>query len=85
VQYACNAFKNLLEANGNIIRSMNRKGDCWDNAVAESFFDTLKTECIYQHKFKTKEHAALVVFEYIETWYNETPNHSKLWGILFKT
>ena len=78
VQYACNSFKNLLEANGNIIISMSRKGDCWDNAVAESFFKTLKTECVYQYKFKNKEHAALVVFEYIETWYNTYRKHSTL-------
>lgn len=78
VQYACNTFKNLLEANGNIIRSMSRKGDCWDNAVAESFFKTLKTECVYQYKFKTREHTALIVFEYIETWYNKYRKHSTL-------
>lgn len=78
VQYACNSFKNIVEANGNIMRSMSRKGDCWDNAVAESFFSTLKTECIYQYKFKTKEQAALIVFEYIETWYNTYRKHSTL-------
>tara|TARA_B110000014_G_C20054538_1_gene548761 strand:+ start:402 stop:1250 length:849 start_codon:yes stop_codon:yes gene_type:complete len=78
VQYACHAFKNLLNANGNIIRSMSRKGDCWDNAVAESFFSTLKTECIYQYKFKTREQAALIVFEYIETCYNTHRKHSTL-------
>ncbi|WP_414647102.1 IS3 family transposase, partial [Chitinophaga sp.] len=47
-----------------------RKGNCWDNAVAESFFKSLKTECVYQHKFINKEQAALIVFEYIEIWYN---------------
>jgi len=78
VQYACNSFKNLLEANGNIIRSMSRKGNCWDNAVAESFFKTLKTECVYQHKFKNRQHASLIVFEYIETWYNNHRKHSTL-------
>jgi putative transposase len=49
---------------------MSRKGNCWDNAVAESFFKTLKAECVYQRKFPDKEQAALIVFEYIETWYN---------------
>jgi len=78
VQYACNSFKNLLEANGNIIRSMSRKGNCWDNAVAESFFKTLKTECVYQYKFKNRQHASLIVFEYIETWYNNYRKHSTL-------
>jgi putative transposase len=51
VQYACNEFRKLLESNPLIIRSMSRKGNCWDNSVAESFFKTLKTECIYQNKF----------------------------------
>lgn len=78
VQYACHSFKNLLQANKNIVRSMSRKGNCWDNAVAESFFSTLKSECVYQHKFSTKENAALVVFEYIETWYNTYRKHSTL-------
>ena len=45
VQYACNEFRKLLESNPLIIRSMSRKGNCWDNAVAESFFKTLKAEC----------------------------------------
>lgn len=78
VQYACNEFKYLLEKNPLIIRSMSRKGNCWDNAVAESFFKTLKAECIYQHKFTDKEQAALIVFEYIETWYNRKRLHSTL-------
>jgi putative transposase len=78
VQYACNELRLLLEENPLIIRSMSRKGNCWDNAVAESFFKTLKTECIYQNRFVTKEHAAIVVFEYIETWYNRKRLHSAL-------
>jgi len=78
VQYACNEFRWLLEKNPLIIRSMSRKGNCWDNAVAESFFKTLKAECIYQHKFTDKEQAARIVFEYIETWYNHKRLHSAL-------
>jgi putative transposase len=78
VQYACHEFRCLLEKNPLIKRSMSRKGNCWDNAVAESFFKTLKAECIYQHKFADKEQAALVVFEYIETWYNRKRLHSAL-------
>lgn len=78
VQYACNEFRCLLEKNTFIIRSMSRKGNCWDNAVAESFFKTLKAECVYQHKFADKEQAALIVFEYIETWYNRKRLHSVL-------
>ncbi len=49
---------------------MSRKGDCWDNAVAESFFKTLKVMLTYQNRFKTIEEAQLSVFEYIEAWYN---------------
>ncbi|KAA1238752.1 IS3 family transposase, partial [Aquimarina sp. RZ0] len=51
VQYASNTMKNLLDSNLKISRSMSRKGNCWDNAVAESFFKTLKYECVYRHKF----------------------------------
>lgn len=78
VQYACNEFRYLLEKSPLIIRSMSRKGNCWDNAVAESFFKTLKAECVYQYKFTSKEQAALVVFEYIETWYSRKRIHSAL-------
>ncbi|WP_231634953.1 IS3 family transposase [Pedobacter sp. PACM 27299] len=78
VQYACNEFRWLLEKNSLIIRSMSRKGNCWDNAVAESFFKTLKAECIYQQQFTDKEQAARIVFEYIETWYNRKRLHSAL-------
>jgi len=78
VQYACNEFRLLLEKNTLITRSMSRKGNCWDNAVAESFFKTLKAECVYQNKFVDKGQAAVVVFEYIETWYNRKRLHSAL-------
>lgn len=78
IQYACNDFKRILEANPLVCRSMSRKGDCWDNAVAESFFKTLKAECIYQNKFRDREQAALVVFEYLEIWYNRKRLHSAL-------
>ncbi len=78
MQYACNEFRDLLEKNTLITRSMSRKGNCWDNAVAESFFKTLKAECVYQHKFTCKEQAALAIFEYIEIWYNRKRLHSAL-------
>lgn len=61
-----------------VIRSMSRKGNCWDNAVAESFFKTLKAECVYQNKFINKQQAAVIVFEYIEVWYNRKRQHSAL-------
>jgi hypothetical protein len=53
----------LTGKNPLIIMSMSRKGNCWDNAVTESFFKTLKAECVYHHKFTDKEQAALIVFE----------------------
>ncbi len=78
VQYACTEFKELLATNPFVKQSMSRKGDCWDNAVAESFFKTLKTEWVYRNKYATKKQAAISVFEYIETWYNTQRSHSSL-------
>jgi len=78
IQYACSEFKSLLDKNPFVIRSMSRKGNCWDNAVAESFFKTLKAECVYQNKFINKQQAAVIVFEYIEIWYNRKRQHSAL-------
>lgn len=79
VQYACEAFTSLLEAhNGLIIRSMSRKGNCWDNAVAESFFKTIKTERIYLNKYSNQQEAQLSIFEWIESWYNRKRRHSAL-------
>jgi transposase InsO family protein len=78
IQYACTEFKTLLLKNVLVIQSMSRKGDCWDNAVAESFFKTLKTEWIYRNKYVTKKQATISVFEYIETWYNTQRSHSSL-------
>jgi transposase InsO family protein len=78
IQYACHEFTNLLSANKLVERSMSRKGDCWDNAVAESFFKTLKVEHVYHHCYKTTKEAELSVFEYIETWYNVNRIHTTL-------
>jgi putative transposase len=78
VQYACNEFTSLLSSYKLVERSMCRKGDCWDNAVAESFFKTLKVEHIYHHTYKTFKEAELSVFEYIETWYNVNRIHTTL-------
>ncbi len=78
VQYACNEFRDLLNKNTLITRSMSRKGNCWDNAVAESFFKMLKAECVYQNRFETRRQAALLVFQYIEIWYNRKRLHSAL-------
>jgi len=78
VQYACNEFKHLLDNSPLVTRSMGRKGNCWDNAVTESFFKTLKAECVYQNKYTSLEQAALIVFEYIEIWYHRKRLHSTL-------
>ena len=61
-----------------ITRSMSRKENCWDNAVAESFFKTLKIEQIYENKLKNKDQMKLEIFEYIEIWYNRKRRHSAL-------
>jgi putative transposase len=78
IQYACDEFKNELAKHKNITQSMSRKGNCWDNAVAESFFKTLKVELVYHNKYHTKQQAALSIFEYIETWYNKNRRHKQL-------
>ena len=57
---------------------MSRKGNCWDNAVAESFFKTLKTELVYHANYLTRAQARLAIFEYIEGWYNRKRRHSAL-------
>ena len=78
VQYACNEFKNLLSSYKLVERSMSRKGDCWDNAVTESFFKNLKVEHVYHNNYKTFKEAELSVFEYIETWYNVNRIHTTI-------
>ena len=74
-QYASESHREILKDHG-IIQSMSRKGDCWDNAVAESFFHTLKTELIHHIKFQTREKAKQTIFEYIEVFYNRKRIHS---------
>ena len=61
-----------------VTRSMSRKGDCWDNAVAESFFKTLKSEQIYGNKLVSKQQMRTDLFEYIEIWYNRERWHSAI-------
>ena len=57
---------------------MSRKANCWDNAVAESFFRTLKVECVYQNVFATIDKAEITIFKYVEIWYNSKRLHSSL-------
>jgi len=78
VQYACSDFTELLKRYPEVQQSMSRKGNCWDNAVAESFFKSMKTEMVYHHTFQTMAEARLAIFEYIEVWYNRQRKHSAL-------
>jgi transposase InsO family protein len=74
-QYACKDFTDLTQS---FRLSMSRKGNCWDNAVAESFFKSLKFEWINEYRFTSIAQASAVVFEYIEAWYNSKRAHSTL-------
>lgn len=76
-QYASRDFKKILR-NYQIVSSMSRKGNCWDNAVAESFFRTIKTELIYHCRYKTRKEAKKDIFEYIEVFYNRKRIHSSI-------
>ena len=77
VQYACNDFRKELE-NHKFIQSMSRKGDCWDNAVAESFFGIMKTELAYHERYEGHQDTLHSIFEYIEVFYNRQRRHSTL-------
>jgi transposase InsO family protein len=77
VQYACAEYRTLLERHG-LRASMSRRGNCWDNAVAESFFATLETELIARRTWQTRALARQAIFQYIEAWYNRTRRHSTL-------
>ena len=77
VQYASGDYQEILRANG-IRCSMSRKGDCWDNAVAESFFASVEWELIQDSDWHTREEAKRDLFEYLEVWYNRTRRHSAL-------
>jgi len=79
-QYASNEYKKTLKQFG-CVGSMSKKGDCWDNAVAESFFATLKKEYVYQTIFKSRLEAQLGIFDYIEAWYNKERIHATLNGL----
>ena len=76
-QYACAAYQAVLAAHG-MVASMSRKGNCWDNAVAESFFATLEFELIMNVRWATRDDARRAIFRYIETWYNRQRRHSTL-------
>jgi putative transposase len=74
-QYCSKSFRALIKQHG-LVQSMSRKGNCWDNAVAESFFATLKRHCVHGQPLKTRAQMRLVVFEFIEVYYNRVRRHS---------
>src|ERR1019366_6509703 len=79
-QYTSTEFRKLLHEHG-IVQSLSRPGQCWDNAVAESFFATLKEELIYCHPWPTRAMAQRAIFEFIEVFYNRERRHSSLGSI----
>lgn len=76
-QYAAGSYRQMLCEHG-IESSMSRKGDCFDNACAESFISTLKNELVHHVQFKTREEARTAIFEYIEVFYNRQRLHQTL-------
>ena len=76
-QYASQDYQTLLAVRG-IRCSMSRSGDCWDNAVAESFFATLKRELMAHERWATREQATRALTDYIDGWYNRARRHSTL-------
>ncbi len=78
IQYCASIFVDELKRNRFIKQSMSRKANCWDNAVAESFFKTLKIECIHQFSYQNIQQANASIFDYIERWYNTRRRHSAI-------
>ena len=76
-QYASGIYLELLKRHG-MMASMSRRGNCYDNAVAESFFSSLKNELIHHSSYKTREEARTAIFEYIEMFYNRKRRHQSL-------
>ena len=79
-QYTSADYGTFARANG-VVLSVGRKGECWDNAVAESFFATLELELIIKRDWRTRDEARRAIFKYIETWYNRQRRHSTLGNI----
>ena len=77
IQYACQEYRALLATHG-MQASMSRRGNCWDNAVAESFFATMELELIVRASWDTHDDARVAIFEFIESWYNRRRRHSTL-------
>lgn len=79
-QYCSNDFKELINKS-ECIQSMSSTGNCYDNAVTESFFRTVKTELVYHEKYKTRDQARKSIFKYIEIFYNRYRIHSSIGGV----
>lgn len=79
-QYCSDDYQKILKQYG-VTCSMSRKGNCWDNAVSESFFHSIKTELIYRERYDTKESAKQSIFQYIEVYYNRVRRHSTIGSI----
>jgi len=77
VQYACEDYQRMLAEHG-ILCSMSHTGDCYDNAMAESFFSRLKTELVHHEKYASRAEATGSIFEYLEVFYNRKRRHSSL-------
>ena len=75
MQYALGGYRDMIQ-DYHLTQSMSRLGNCWDNAVAESFFAPLKKQAIYGERFLTREAAKQQIFEYIECYYNRVCRHS---------
>ena len=76
-QYASGDYQSALDDLG-VVCSMSRKGNCWDNAVAESFFATVKTELVHRRRFATRAEARDAIFDFVEVFYNRRRRHSTL-------
>lgn len=76
-QYTAAAYREILASNG-VSTSMSRAGDCFDNAMAESFFAALKAEIVDARPWPTRQGARRAIFEWIEVWYNRRRRHSAL-------
>lgn len=76
-QYCSWQYRNMLKQY-QLMGSMSRRGKCWDNAIAESFFHTLKVELVHEQHYKTREEAKRSLFQYIEGYYNQRRRHSAI-------
>lgn len=76
-QYCSKKYRHILSSN-NLVGSMSRKGNCWDNAISESFFHTLKVELVHVNNYKSRDEARQSIFQYIEGYYNRIRMHSAI-------